>query len=74
MHQQGPSDSNTGIAQAFTDPIDRPVGVFGDQWLGIGCGMLQGRQVLNGADVSERDTDVSKKTAPFDSFDWRIAK
>src|SRR6266849_3755842 len=60
--------------QALANSANRPGRVLCDQGFVIGGGDFQRRQVFFGADISERDADVSQESAPLDSFNRRIAK
>src|SRR5882762_5812813 len=60
--------------QTLANSADRPSSVLCNQRFVIGGCDLQSRQIFLVADISERDTDVSQKSAPLDSFDGRIAK
>src|SRR5260370_39373539 len=60
--------------QALANSANRPGRVLCDQGFVIGGGDFPRQQVFFGADISERDADVSQESPPLDSFNWRIAK
>ena len=62
-------DSTKEAAQPLPDLFNGPLRVFGDQWLGIGCGAFEDGQIFSGPDVAQRDANVAQETAPFDPFD-----
>ncbi len=49
--------------------VDRPLRVFSNQRLGIGCDLPKRRQIVPPSDVTQRDANIAQKTTPLDSFD-----
>ena len=60
--------------RSYSDLLDRPLGVLGDQGFGISRRFLQHRQIGLIAHIPQGYADISQKSAAFDSFDRRIAK
>ena len=70
MQERGRSDSTGLPAQPLADSLDRPLGMFRDQWLRVDRSAFECSQVFGSAYIAQRNAHVSKKTATFDSFDW----
>ena len=71
MRKPDPLDSTSFLfaCQALANLADRPNRVLCNQRLMIGGYELQPRQIFFGSDISERNTDVSQKSAALDSLD-----
>ena len=54
---------------AGIDLVDGPLGVFGDEGVGVGGGLLEGGEVVHGAGVAEGHADVAEEAFAFDAFD-----
>ena len=57
------------VAVAVLDFLNGPVGVFGNEGVGICGGRFQGGQVSWGAGVAEGDANIAEKGGAFDAFD-----
>lgn len=52
---------------AVLDSGDGPLGVFGDEGVGIGGGLLEGGEVFARTDIAEDDGDIAEPAGPFEA-------
>ena len=56
------------------DFLDGPVGVFGDEGVGVLGGSLEGREVFAGSRIAEGDANVAEEAGAFGALDGRLAE
>lgn len=59
---------------SLSDLFDSPLGVFGDEFVGVLGGLSKGGEVVGGAGVAKGDADVAEEAGAFGALDGGFAE